>query len=105
MYVPSLGLRGIVPPLFLAGNEPRGGITAALLVLSPLWLMIYIPSLPCTTYIVPLRRREKLLTMDFEGQMAVDVVLFILAAAFSLVSIGYIAMLWSLRRNFFIVMR
>lgn len=43
--------------------------------------------------------------MESEVQVAIDVILFILAAAFSLVSTGYIAMLWSLRRNFFIILR
>lgn len=39
----------------------------------------------------------KTLTMEFEGQMAVDVVLFVLVVAFSLLSVAYIGMLWSLR--------
>eukprot|EP00752_Nemacystus_decipiens_P009711 g8672.t1 len=43
--------------------------------------------------------------MEFKGQTAIDTILFVTAASFSLVCIRYIAMLWSRRRDFFIVLR
>lgn len=48
---------------------------------------------------------RRLLAMKFVGQMVIDIIIFILAAAFSVVIVGHIIMLWSLRRNFFIVLR
>lgn len=46
-----------------------------------------------------------LLLMNSKRQLAVDATIFILATAFSLVCLGHTVMLWSLRRNFFIVLR
>eukprot|EP00903_Cladosiphon_okamuranus_P014587 g13528.t1 len=43
--------------------------------------------------------------MNYAGKTAIDAIIFIAAAAVSLVCIGHIAVLWALRRNFFIVMR
>ena len=43
--------------------------------------------------------------MEFEGQIAIDTVIFVTAAAFALLCVGHIVMLWRLRRDFFIVLR
>ena len=43
--------------------------------------------------------------MEFEEQKAIDTVIFVTAAAFALLCVGHIVMLWRLRRDFFIVLR
>ncbi|CAM9958917.1 unnamed protein product [Pylaiella littoralis] len=43
--------------------------------------------------------------MTFAGQTEIDAVILALATSYSLVGLGYIYFMWTLRRNFFIVLR
>ena len=46
-----------------------------------------------------------LVIMSFAGQKVIDFILLLAAVTFTVISTGYVLMLWSIRRDFFIVLR
>lgn len=49
--------------------------------------------------------RARLLVMEFPGQATIDAIILTGSTIFTFVSIAYIALLWSMRRDFYVVLR